>query len=61
MWSDRILHSDLADQLLRSGRADMARLTRISQAWLRWSEASDGWMSLLHGEILCHVPEAADD
>jgi SAM-dependent methyltransferase len=61
MWSQRILHSDLADQLLRSGRADLARLTDISQGWLRWSEARDGWISILHGEIVCRVPGGAGD
>jgi SAM-dependent methyltransferase len=56
LWSERMLRSDLADQLLASGRADLARLSRISEGWLRWSEAGDGWFSVLHGEIICHVP-----
>jgi SAM-dependent methyltransferase len=57
LWSDRMLHSDLSDQLLRSGRADLARLTRVSEGWLRWAEAGDGWMSILHGEIICRGPD----
>ncbi|GGO63840.1 class I SAM-dependent methyltransferase [Nonomuraea cavernae] len=53
MWADRILRSALADQALASGAATPATLRRISDAWLQWSETPDGWLSILHGEILC--------
>ncbi|HET9877420.1 MAG TPA: methyltransferase domain-containing protein [Mycobacterium sp.] len=55
MWADRILHSDLARQLVQSGVADQVKLQVISQAWQDWTEHPDGWMALLHGEILCRV------
>jgi SAM-dependent methyltransferase len=55
MWADRILESDLAHQLIRNGHADLGRLKRISQAWRRWSDAEDGWFSILHGEVLARV------
>ncbi|MEO8815548.1 MAG: methyltransferase domain-containing protein [Mycobacterium sp.] len=55
MWADRILQSDLARQLLRDGPADQAQLQAISQAWRDWAEHPDGWISLLHGEVLCRV------
>lgn len=56
MWADRILHSDLTRQLLDSKAAMKAAmkadLQRISRAWRTWSEAPDGWLSILHGELL---------
>lgn len=52
MWADRILHSDIAGQLLREGRTTQADLERISSAWRDWAAGADGWISLLHGEIL---------
>jgi SAM-dependent methyltransferase len=52
MWSDRILTSALADQLLSEGRATHAELAGISAAWRAWADDPDGWISLLHGEIL---------
>ena len=38
-WSQRILHSGIAEQSLEYGLAGQAELERLSQAWLRWSEA----------------------
>jgi SAM-dependent methyltransferase len=55
MWADRILVSDLARQLRGSGAADEARLQRISQAWRDWAADPDGWLSLLHGELLARA------
>jgi hypothetical protein len=51
MWADRILKSDLARQARDSGVPE-EDLQRISDAWRTWAAAPDGWMSLLHGEIL---------
>jgi SAM-dependent methyltransferase len=53
MWADRILHSDLARQLTSSGMAGTGDLEAISRAWLEWADAPDGWLTVLHGEILC--------
>jgi SAM-dependent methyltransferase len=55
MWADRILESNLARQLVDDGRATTADLRRISSGWRAWAEAEDGWISLLHGEILCRI------
>ncbi|WP_203338049.1 class I SAM-dependent methyltransferase [Nocardioides limicola] len=56
MWSDRILESVMAQQLVDTGLATSAELRRISAAWRAWVEAEDGWFSILHGEILCRKP-----
>jgi len=52
MWADRITESALARQLVDGGHATTADLRAISAAWLSWAAAEDGWLSVLHGEIL---------
>ena len=48
MWADRIIESDFGRQAVEAG----ADVRRISQAWQRWAAHPDGWMSLLHGELI---------
>jgi len=48
MWADRILKSDLA----RQAREEGADIQKISAAWQTWTAHPDGWMSLLHGELI---------
>jgi SAM-dependent methyltransferase len=55
MWADRILKSEMAVTALKTGAAREADLQRISAAWRRWAADPDGWLSILHGEILCRV------
>lgn len=55
MWADRIRESDIARQLVTSGLASQADLDRIAQGWRTWAAADDGWISLLHGEVLCRA------
>lgn len=55
MWADRITSSALAQQLLTSGAASQDDLTRIAGGWRRWAKAGDGWLSVLHGELLCRA------
>jgi ubiquinone/menaquinone biosynthesis C-methylase UbiE len=52
MWADRILQSALADQARKAGVPE-ERLTAISRAWRTWTASPDGWLSVLHGELLC--------
>ena len=51
MWADRILTSALAAQALRSGYTE-TDLRQISDGWRTWATAPDGWLSVLHGEVL---------
>jgi SAM-dependent methyltransferase len=53
MWADRILHSDLARQLVATGGASEADLSRVSAGWRRWAADPDAWFAVLNGEILC--------
>lgn len=55
MWADRILASAMADQALSAGFATQADLQAISEAWLAWAAAPDGWMTIPHGEIVAVV------
>jgi SAM-dependent methyltransferase len=52
MWADRVLKSGLADTALSTGAATTEDLQHISDAWRTWATDDDGWMSLLHGELL---------
>jgi hypothetical protein len=42
----------MAEQALASGAATTADLQRISDGWLRWAQAPDGWLAIPHGEII---------
>ncbi|MGC4173771.1 class I SAM-dependent methyltransferase [Demequina sp.] len=55
LWSERILNSAIAEQLLGSGLATQADLLEISEGWKRWAADGDGWFSVLHGELICYV------
>ncbi|GAA5072827.1 SAM-dependent methyltransferase [Thermocatellispora tengchongensis] len=55
MWAERILSSDMAAQALASGAATEQDLRRISQGWRAWAAAEDGWLTIVHGEILCRA------
>jgi SAM-dependent methyltransferase len=56
MWADRILDSAMARQAVGTGAATRADLEAISAAWRAWAAAEDGWLAILHGEILARVP-----
>ncbi|MBT2225568.1 class I SAM-dependent methyltransferase [Nonomuraea sp. NEAU-A123] len=55
MWADRVRQSAMAEQALATGAATEDDLRRISEGWLTWAAADDGWLSITHGEILCRV------
>ena len=52
MWADRVLKSAMAEQARRSGVPEET-LERISATWRTWAARPDGWISILHGELLC--------
>lgn len=55
MWADRITDSALAEQLLTSGMATKDELHALAQGWRQWASAPDGWLSVLHGELICRA------
>ena len=52
MWAERVLKSDMAATALRTGAATEDDLRRISDGWRAWAADQDGWLSLLHGELI---------
>jgi 2-polyprenyl-3-methyl-5-hydroxy-6-metoxy-1,4-benzoquinol methylase len=60
-WAGRATRSAFAEQAVGYGLATTADLDQIAAAWLRWADADDGWLALLHGELLVHraAPDAA--
>jgi ubiquinone/menaquinone biosynthesis C-methylase UbiE len=58
MWADRVRSSALARQALGSGVAP-EELERLADGWRRWAADGDGWLSILHGEILARPSTVA--
>jgi SAM-dependent methyltransferase len=52
MWAERVRQSDFAQQAVESGEATTGDLVRMSDAWRVWARADDGWLAILHGEII---------
>lgn len=54
-WAGRATASSFAEQAVDYGLATPAELDDIAAAWLRWAAADDGWLGMLHGELLIRV------
>jgi 2-polyprenyl-3-methyl-5-hydroxy-6-metoxy-1,4-benzoquinol methylase len=54
-WAGRATASSFAEQAVGYGLATRAELESIADAWRRWAAADDGWLGMLHGELLIHV------
>ncbi|MPQ97809.1 methyltransferase domain-containing protein [Modestobacter sp. I12A-02628] len=54
-WAGRATASAFAEQAVAGGHATAEELAEVAAAWLRWAEADDGWLALLHGELLVRV------
>jgi hypothetical protein len=55
MWAHRVVQSDFARQAVDRGEGTVRDLSRMSTAWTAWASADDGWLAILHGEILCRA------
>jgi SAM-dependent methyltransferase len=55
MWAERVLVSDMARTAVATGAATQEDLQRISDAWRTWAADEDGWISLLHAELICRA------
>ncbi len=55
MWADRIVDSALAEQLLREELSTPEELREISRAWTDWAADRDGYICLVHAELLVRV------
>jgi SAM-dependent methyltransferase len=54
-WAGRATASAFAEQAVAYGLATRAELEDVAAAWLRWAAADDGWLGMLHGELLVRV------
>lgn len=54
-WAGRATASAFAGQAVGYGLATTEELRGIADAWLRWAAADDGWLGMLHGELLIRV------
>ncbi len=52
LWADRVQQSSFATQALEHRLSDAAELADLADAWLNWGQQPDGWLAILHGEIL---------
>ena len=52
LWADRVRLSAFAEQAVAYGLTDATELGAISEAWLRWADAPDGFFAVLHVEVL---------
>ena len=55
LWADRTLQSNFAPTSIENGFATKEDLERVAETWRSWAANEDGWMTLVHGEILCRV------
>ncbi|MBC3763930.1 methyltransferase domain-containing protein [Quadrisphaera oryzae] len=54
-WAGRATRSAFAEQAVTSGAATREDLEDVAAAWRRWAAAPDGWIALLHGELLVRL------
>ncbi|MCF6744039.1 methyltransferase domain-containing protein [Blastococcus sp. KM273128] len=54
-WAGRATASAFAEQAVAHDLATPEELRGIADAWLRWAAADDGWLGMLHGELLVRV------
>ena len=47
--------SAFAEQALAYGLATPDELEEVAAAWRRWAAADDGWLGMMHGELLIRV------
>jgi 2-polyprenyl-3-methyl-5-hydroxy-6-metoxy-1,4-benzoquinol methylase len=51
-WAGRATASAFAEQAVAYGLASADELAEVAAAWRRWRDADDGWLGMMHGELL---------
>lgn len=53
LWAERVRSSAFAAQALERGLVDARELEDLAAAWRRWGASDRGWLTILHGEVVC--------
>ncbi len=54
-WAGRATASSFAEQAGTYGLATPDQLEELAAAWRTWRDADDGWLGMMHGELLIRV------
>lgn len=54
-WAGRATASSFAEQAVAYGLATPGQLEQVAGAWRSWRDADDGWLGMMHGELLVRV------
>jgi SAM-dependent methyltransferase len=57
LWAERMTESALGQRAVELGIVGAEQLGEIAAAWRGWADQPDGWFGLLHGEIICRLPD----
>jgi SAM-dependent methyltransferase len=56
LWAERTTGTSYGQQAIAAGLTDVEELTEVAEALRAWAEEPDGWFVVVHGEILCRLP-----
>lgn len=56
LWADRTTDTSYGQQAIAAGLTDAEELTEVALALRAWAEEPAGWFVVVHGEILCRLP-----
>jgi SAM-dependent methyltransferase len=56
LWADRTTGPSYGQHAVAAGLTDAAELAAVADGFRAWAEQPDGWFVVVHGEILCRLP-----
>jgi SAM-dependent methyltransferase len=57
LWAERTAGGAYGQQAIAAGLTDAEELATVAEALRAWAEEPDGWFVVVHGEILCRLPD----
>lgn len=55
IWAERTLSSSFASTALKNGIYSQEGLEKVAAIWRKWGADEDGWISIMHGEVIARV------